>query len=130
MKRKIVALFLLAGFAGLMAGCVNTVDGRSHVEVPFVKDRVAGRYERSVAQVFQAGKKVLAFNGTLTSENTINSSLEAKVNQDTVWVRVEEVDAAKPLSLVTVEARTKGGGSDLDLAHEIEKQIALQLVAR
>ena len=29
---------------------------------------------------------------------------------------------------VTVQTRTSGGGSDIDLAHEIEKQIALKLV--
>lgn len=128
MKRKIFALFLTAGMAGLVAGCVETVDGRSQAGVPFVKDKVEGRYERPVPQVFAAAKKVLAFNGTLTGENTINSSLEAKVNQDSVWVRVEELDTTKPVSHVIVQARTKGGGTDLDLAHEIEKQIALQLV--
>ena len=127
MKRKLFALFLIAGMAGLVAGCVETVDGRSQAGVPFVKDKVEGRYERPAPQVF-AAKKVLAFNGTLTGENTINFSLEAKVNQDSVWVRVEELDTTKPLSHVVVQARTKGGGTDLDLAHEIEKQIALQLV--
>ena len=71
---------------------------------------------------------MLAFNGTLTAENTINHSLEAKVNQESVWVRVEEGDANKSGSHVIVQARTKVGGTDLDLAHEIEKQIALQLV--
>ena len=130
MKRKILVLFLIAGLAGLVAGCVDTVDGRSQAGVPFVKDRVEGRYERPAEQVFQAAKKVLAFNGTLTSENTINHSLEARVNQTTIWARVEEIDPAKPVSLVIVQARAKGGGSDLDLAHELEKQIALQLVAR
>jgi hypothetical protein len=29
---------------------------------------------------------------------------------------------------VTVQTRTPGGGSDIDLAHELEKQIALKLV--
>ncbi len=118
---------MCAGMAGLVAGCVETVDGRSQAGVPFVKDKVEGRYERPAPQVFAAAKKVLAFNGTLTGENTINNSLEAKVNQDSVWVRVEEMDTTK-VSHVIVQARTKGGGTDLDLAHEIEKQIALQLV--
>ncbi|HZQ47683.1 MAG TPA: hypothetical protein VFC07_11765 [Verrucomicrobiae bacterium] len=130
MKRKLFALFMIAGMAGLVAGCVETVDGRSQAGVPFVKDKVEGRYERPTPQVFAAAKKVLAFNGTLTGENTINNSLEAKVNQESVWVRVEELDANKSVSHVIVQARTKAGGTDLDLAHEIEKQIALQLVAR
>jgi hypothetical protein len=29
---------------------------------------------------------------------------------------------------VIVQTRTAGGGADLDLAHELEKQIALKLV--
>ncbi|MDB6068589.1 MAG: hypothetical protein JWR26_4797 [Pedosphaera sp.] len=128
MKRKILTLALISGLAGLVAGCVDTVDGRSQAGVPFIKDRVEGRYERPSQQVFEAAKKVLAFNGTLTSENTINKSLEAKVNQNSVWVRVEETDTAKPVSHVIVQTRGKAGGTDIDLAHEIEKQIALQLV--
>ena len=43
----------------------------------------------------------------------------------TVWVKVEPVDAGT--TRVIVQARTKGGGSDLDLASDIDKQIALRL---
>jgi hypothetical protein len=128
MKTKFLICVLVAGLAGLVAGCVETVDGRSQAGVPWMKDRVEGRYERPAAQVFDAAKQVLAFNGTLTAENTINHSLEAKVNQSTVFVRVEELDASKPLSHVIVQVRAKGGATDLDLAHEMEKQIALKLV--
>jgi hypothetical protein len=32
------------------------------------------------------------------------------------------------VTAVIVQVRTKGGGRDLDLAHELEKQIALKLV--
>jgi hypothetical protein len=31
---------------------------------------------------------------------------------------------------VTVQVRTKGGGSDLDLTQELQKQIAIKLAAR
>jgi LytS/YehU family sensor histidine kinase len=128
MKTKILAVLVMAGLAGLIAGCVETVDGRSQAGVPWVKDRVEGRYEVPSGRVFEAAKAVLAFNGTLTGENTINHSLEAKVDQTSVFVRVEELDAAKPLTHVIVQTRSKGGATDLDLAHEIEKQIALKLV--
>jgi hypothetical protein len=128
MKRKVFALFIMAGLAGAVTGCVETVDGHAQAGVPFVKDKVEGRYEVPAPQVFDAAKKVLAFNGTLTSENTINHSLEARVNQESVWVRVEEIDNTKPVTHVIVQSRTKAGGTDLDLAHEIEKQIALNLV--
>jgi hypothetical protein len=93
-----------------------------------LKDSVEGRYERPTAAVFAAAKEVLRFNGALTAENTINLSLEAKISQRTVFVRVEELDPSKPVTRVTVQTRTPGGITDLDLAHEIEKQIALKLV--
>src|SRR5437879_8527109 len=127
MKRKILTLVFFAALAGWGTGCVNTVDDRTEFGVPFVKDSVEGRYERTAAQVLAAAKEVLAENGVLTAENTLNNSLEARINQRSVWVRVEEIEPAKPLTRVTVETRTLAGGTDLDLAHEMEKQIALRL---
>jgi hypothetical protein len=125
MNRRLFGLLAVCGLAALIVGCVSTVDGRKRAAWPLVKDSVAGKYERPVAQVFAAAREILKFNGMLTSENTINHSLEAKVNTRTVWARVDEVDAK--VTAVTVQVRTKSGGSDLDLAHEIEKQIALKL---
>ncbi len=128
MKTKFFVLLAIACLAVFISGCVETVDGRSQAGVPWVKDRVEGRYEVPAPRVFDAAKQVLAANGTLTGENTINHSLEAKVNQNTVFVHVETLDASKPLTHVIVQVRAKGGASDIDLAHEIEKQIALKLV--
>ena len=119
-------LLAVCGLAVLIAGCINTVDGRKNAGVPFVKDKIESRYERPVAQVFAAAKAVLAFNGVLTSENTINNSLEAKVNTRTVWVRVDKID--EKVTQVTVQTRTKGGGADIYLAAELDKQIALKLL--
>jgi hypothetical protein len=127
MKTKFFAFLVIAGLAGLIAGCVDTVDGRSQAGVPFLKDKIEGRYQRSVPQVFAAAKQVLAANGTLTAENTINNSLEARIDQSSIFVRVDEVDAAKPIASVIVQVRSRAGSSDIDLAHEIEKQIALRL---
>jgi len=117
----------MAALAGMVAGCVETVDGRSHAGVPFVKDKVEGSYERSVPQVVEAAKAVLKFNGQLISNNTINNSLEGRVNQESVWIKVDELDASKPITRVQVQTRGPAGGPDVDLAHEIEKQIAIQL---
>src|SRR5258706_6190288 len=128
MKRKILPLVFFAALAGWGTGCVNTVDDRTEFGVPFVKDTVEGRYERTAAEVLAAAKDVLKENGVLTSENTLNNSREARINQRSVWVRVEEIEPAKPLTRVIVETRTLAGGTDLDLAHEMEKQIALRLV--
>jgi hypothetical protein len=52
-------------------------------------------------------------------------TVEGKVNQRTVWVRVEAVDPK--VTEVTVQTRTPGGLSDIDLAHQLEKEIALKL---
>jgi hypothetical protein len=130
MKQK---LFLIAlGAAILSAGCVGTVTGRHTGGVPFVKDTVEGRYERPVDQVFEAAKEVVKFNGTLVNESILHNetntvkTVEGKVNQRNVWVRVEAADPK--ITAVSVQTRTLNGGSDVDLAHEIEKQIALKLV--
>ncbi len=129
MKTTIFAVLIGAVLAG--AGCVSTVNERSTAGVPFIKDRVEGRYERTPEQVFAASKDVVRSLGTLVNEGTLYSTntvntVEGKVNQRKVWIRIEPVDTK--VTSVIVQTRTPGGGSDLDLAHEIEKQIALKLV--
>ncbi len=118
---------LLASLVGavLISGCVSTVDGRREAGVPFLRDRVEGRYERPPMDVWAAAKDVLAFNGTLYGEDTLRSTLEASVDSKTVWVKVEAVDPK--ITKVTVQVRAKGGGTDLALAGEIDKEIAVRL---
>lgn len=125
MKLKITLVCLLALLVCIGAGCVNTVDGRQQVGVPFIKDKKVALYERSPMEIWNAAKDVLNFNGRLYGEDVMQSTLEASVNTRTVWVKVEPVDGGT--TRVTVQARTKGGGSDLDLASDIDKQIALRL---
>jgi hypothetical protein len=125
MKRKLLSLLCAGASIGLLAGCVSTVDGRSRAGVPFATDTIESRYERPPAQIFDAAKRVLAYHGTLTADNTINNSLEARVDTRTVWVAVDEVEPK--VSRVRTQFRTKGGGGDIHLASEIDKQIALLL---
>src|ERR1043166_6102098 len=130
MKRKIFTVLSAVILVG--AGCVSTVNERTSPGLPFVKDRVEGRYERSVDQVFNASKQVLSTNGVLVREGVLYNqtnevkTVEGKVNQRSVWVRIEGIEPK--VTAVTVQTRTPGGGADLDLAHELEKQIALKLV--
>ena len=130
MRTTIFAILFGAVLVG--AGCISTVDERKTAGVPFIKDRVEGRYERTVDQVTQAAKQVVSSNGVLVNETTLYAqtnavrTVEGKVNQRTVWVRVEAVDPK--ITAVTVQTRTPSGGSDIDLAHELEKEIALKLV--
>lgn len=131
MKTKLWLAILLPVI--LAAGCVNTVSDRKTAAVPLVKDRIEGRYERTVQEVYDAAIHVIKFNGSLQNEVTIHQddgiparAIEGRVNQRRIWIRVEPVDAG--VTSVIVQARTSGGGTDMNLAHELEKQIALQLV--
>jgi Protein of unknown function (DUF3568) len=130
MKMKIFAA--LVGAVIVTAGCVSTVSDTHSPALTWSKDKVQGRYERSVDQVYQAAVAVIQNNGVLLTEfiphdstNTVRS-LQGKVNEKNVWIRVEAVDP-KPITEVTVQARSSWGVSDVDLAHELEKEIALQL---
>ncbi len=129
MNRTIVAICFGAVLIG--AGCVSTVNDRTSPGVPFIKDRVEGRYERPVEPIFNAAKTVVSRLGTLVNESTLYSqtntvkTVQGKVNQCNVWVRVEAIDPK--VSAVIVQTRKPSGTSDLDLAHQIEKEIALEL---
>lgn len=125
MKLKCFLWLSVCASALVISGCVNTIDGRQGFGVPLVKDRVEGRFERSPHQVWTAAKDVLAYNGTLYSEDTLQNVLEASVDTRTVWVKVEPVDPKVTRALVQV--RTKGGGTDQELAGEIKTQIAVRL---
>jgi hypothetical protein len=125
---------LFVGLLGLLivaAGCVDTVTGRKTAAVPFKKDSVAGYYQHPLDQVFAAVIKTIEFNGTLDNEGVLHNQTnlvkiaEGRVNARRVWVRVQATDPK--LTYVEVQTRTKGGGTDLDLAHDLEKQIALRL---
>src|SRR5579872_6291855 len=96
MKTIIFAMSLGVVLVG--AGCVSTVDERKTAGVPFIKDRIEGRYERTVEQVADAAKQVVSSNGVLVNESTLYAqtnavkTVEGKVNQRTVWVRIESID--------------------------------------
>ena len=125
MKKNFSVLLSAAFLAVITLGCYSTLDGRMKMGTVLAKDTIEGRYERPVDQVFEAAKKVLSFNGTLYGENTISKTLEAKIDTRTVWVAVDPVEPN--VTRVRVQARRKGGTSDIYLASEIDKQIALQL---
>jgi hypothetical protein len=132
MKMKI-----LAGLAGLIivaTGCVSTVAGTKTPAMFPNRDRVEGRYQRSLDQVYQAAVQVMQTDGVLLTEyiphDNTNSvrSLYGKVNEEKVWMRVESVDPQ--VTSIIVQSRTGYGGADISLAHELEKEVALQLQAQ
>ena len=127
MKLKCFLLLSACASTLVLCGCVNTIDGRQSFGMPLVKDKLDSRYPRSPHQVWTAAKDVLIYNGTLYSEDTLQNVLEASVDTRTVWVKVEPVD--KEITRVLVQVRRKGGGTDLALASEIDKQIAVRLTS-
>ena len=129
MKTKI--FMACAAIALMTAGCVTTVSDTKVAGNPLGRDAVAGRYQRSVDEVYRAAIQVINNDGTLLTEyiphDTTNNvrAFMGRVNQNKVWMRVESVDPQ--ITQISVEARTKWGNQDLDMAHELEKEVALQL---
>lgn len=112
--------------AGLtVAGCYQTQEGRYRAGIPLAKDTLESRYERPADQIFQAAKATLAFNGPILAENATERTVSAQINNRTVYVRVDEVEPR--VGRILVQSRKKGGGADIDLAAEIQTQIALRL---
>lgn len=125
MKNFAASLALLATLVMVTPGCYSTLDDRSKMGMPFKKDKIGGQYERSAEVVQAAARKVITYNGTLVSDDIVNRVLVGKVDTRTIYVKLTELEPN--LTDVTVQARSRGGGADVDLAAEIEKQIALQL---
>jgi hypothetical protein len=140
MARMKLKFTILAGLSAvavvvLAVGCVNTVTGGKTAGVPFIRDTIEARYDKPADPVFQAARAVIAENGTLMNEGTLygqtNSlgnvarTIKGKVNERTVYVRVEALDPR--ITATAVQTRTSAGVSDIDLAAQIDKQIALKL---
>lgn len=129
-------LLALMGLVIVAAGCVGTVDGNKAGGLPLIKDRIEARYDRPADELFAAAKEVIALNGVLLNEGTLFGQTNAvnniartvigKVNECRVWIRIEQIEPK--ISELTVQTRTKAGGSDLNLAAQLDKQIALKLV--
>jgi hypothetical protein len=121
-------LFVIVGCCvaiAALSGCVNTLDGRKQAGVPGLKDKIESKYQFPPAQVLTAARAALKHNGTIVSDDSVTQTVTAKVDTRTVIVKVSEIDPK--VTGVIVQVRAKGGGTDIDLAAEIDKQIALNL---
>jgi hypothetical protein len=127
MKIKFLSSLICAAVVACLSGCVGTQDGHSTGGDPFAKDTITSRYEKPVQPLAAATRVVLNRNGKLLVDNAVNNTFQARVNQRNVWVRVADVDGK--VTQVTVQARGSMGG-DVELAAELSKQIALQLMAQ
>ena len=134
MKKKIFVVLAGAAVAVVaVTGCVQTVSDTNTFALSPGRDTVSGRYARPMDQLYQASVAVITRDGVLVTEyvphdytNAVRQ-LQGRVNDRKVFIRVEQVDSR--VSQVDVEARTKYGVSDVDLVHELEKEIALELAA-
>jgi hypothetical protein len=103
--------------------------------VPLIKDTIESRYEKPAEPVFQAARQVIADNGMLINEGTLYGqtnalgnmvrTIKGKVNERTVYIRVEALDPK--ITGTAVQTRTSSGVSDIDLAAQIDKQIYIKL---
>lgn len=129
MKKKLFGFLGAVVIAVGGTGCISTVDGHKSAGVPFRKDRIVSRYQLPIEQVFTGAKEVLASDkgglGVLQSENRVNNSLVAKVNNRFVFVKVSEIEPT--ITEIVIQVRTDAGWGDIDWAAEIDKQIALRL---
>jgi len=119
---------VLSTVLALFSGCVSTETGHSTAGVHLTADKIVSRYEKPVPLLANATRLVLQHNGQLLEDNVVNNTFRAKVNQHNVWVKVEDLDGSGRITVVTVQARGPVG-SDITLAAELSKQIALQLMA-
>jgi hypothetical protein len=126
MKIKFLSFLALSACLVVLPGCISTEDGHSVAGAPFSKDTIVSRYARPVSQLVAVTATVLNRNGKMLSDNTINNSFEARINQHYVWVKITDIDGKT--TEVTVQARGNVGG-DVELAAEISKQIGMMLVA-
>jgi hypothetical protein len=127
MKLKWTLVSLACVTTLFVNGCVDTVDGRHRAGMPFQKDRAEGRYARPTADLWAAAKDVLKYHGTINSEDITRQSLHGNVDERDIWITVGAVDAT--VSQVIVQARSKGGFADYQMAAYLEKEIAVRLAS-
>lgn len=129
MKLKIFSALVALGTALLAAGCVSTVTDE-HTAGIHTPDKVTSRYQRPVDEVYAAAIAVINNNGVVVTEfiphDSTNQvrSVEAKVDKEQVFIRVEAVDPQ--ITQITIQARTTMGG-DEDKARQLDKEIYMNL---
>jgi hypothetical protein len=111
----------------LLGACHTTLEGRLKPGLPG-KDTIVSRYEVPFEQVYEAAKAVLKDMGTLVSDDQVSRVLRARVDTNTVWIKLD--DSEPRITIVSVEARTSGGAPHVELASELDKRIYGRLITR
>jgi len=131
MKKKFFAV--LAGAAMVATGCVQTVSDTDTFAMYYGRDMVSNRFNRPFDEVYKAACTVMKNDGVIVREfvsheytNSVQS-VEGRINNRKVWIRVGVVDPK--VTQVDVQARTKAGMVDIDLVHQIGTEVAVELAA-
>lgn len=128
---KTVKFAILAAAALCAAGCVHTVTDQNPGPMPAYRDRIEAKYDQPAKKVYEAAKRAINSYGNITREGSLTGgvaevlTLEGSINQKRVWMRIEP--AQPPTTVVTIQIRAPAGGTDLTLAHDLQKQIAFEL---
>jgi len=128
MKKQIALCVALGCLAVAFTGCYTSQEGKLKFGTPFAQDKLVSRYEQPYARVHAAAKDVLKTMGTLTNDDVEKRFLKGRVDTSTVWISLDDTEAK--ITKVTVQARTGGGGANVDLASEVDKRIYGLLITR
>lgn len=112
----LLALVLIAG-----TGCYSTQEGGVRAGVPFAKDTISSRYEVPWQRVRDAAREVLRREGQLTNDDSVTFVLQGVVNNRKIWIKIDNTDPR--ITQINIQARSKSGAADVDMASEIDKQI-------
>ena len=128
MKNRFLGLLVLFPLVAALTGCYSTQEGNLKAGVPFQKDTIVSRYERPYAQVYAAAKEVIRRMGTLTNDDVETKLLKGRIDGRPVWIKLD--DSEPQITKISIQARGTGGGADIDLASEIDKQIYGVLITK
>ena len=122
MLNRLLSFLTLAVCLVGVSGCYSTQEGRVKPGVPFAKDSIQSRYENvTMETVHAAARQVIKTNGTLTNDDSVTHTLRGVINKRNVWIKLSSDDAG--IVTITTQARTKAGGTNIDLSSEIDKQV-------
>jgi len=106
------------------AGCVTTEKGDLKFGMPG-RDTIVSRYEAPYDRVKAAAIAVLKRNGTLVGDDLVKKVLEARIDNASVFVSLD--DSEPKITKINVQVR-RGASADVDMASELQKQIYGELI--
>ena len=124
MQKNFFAAIALSCLVFWSAGCVTTEKGDLKFGMPG-RDTIVSRYEAPYDRVKAAAIAVLKRNGTLVGDDLIKKVLEARIDNASVFVSLD--DSEPKITKINVQVR-RGASADVDLASELQKQIYGELI--